>query len=154
MSTDPSTDSRTLPDLRQRAEARLQDTRAADRPEDIAVVRAEEVAGTFDVVLSNHVLHHLADGERDAFLRATAALATDVVIHSDIRRGRLAYALYALMIVPFAPGTFLRVDGLRSIRRSYAETELTCAVSDGWRVRRAKPFRLLAIHEPGGAGRA
>ncbi len=117
-------------------------------------VRAEALADalpesgeTFDVVISNHVLHHLPDVERRVFFTATASLATRVAIHSDIRRGRVAYALYAALVTPFAPGTFLRVDGLRSIRRSYRVPELASVVPSRWRVRPSRPFRLLAIHE-------
>lgn len=127
---------------------------ATRRPEagvEFRTVRVEDLAAAgerFDVVLSNHVLHHLADAERRAFLDASAALAIRVVVHSDIRRGRLAYALYAALVTPFALGTFLRVDGLRSIRRSYREPELAGAVPAGWTVRSARPFRLLALLLP------
>ena len=50
-----------------------------------------------------------------------------IVLHSDIERSRLAYGLYAVGVTPFAPGTFLRTDGLRSIRRSYRAAELAAA---------------------------
>ena len=110
-----------------------------------------EAGETFDLVFSNHVLHHLTDPQRRSFLAATASLASRVVIHSDIRRGRLAYTLYALLAIPFARGTFLRIDGLRSIRRSYRARELAEVVPRGWRVRPGRPFRLFAVLEAGSA---
>lgn len=113
------------------------------RATDAAALRAE--GERFDVVLSNHVLHHLdADGLR-RFAEDSLALSDGLVLHSDIRRGRLAYGLYAVGVTPLAPGTFLRTDGLRSIRRSYRVDELAQALGDGWSVEPGSPFRVLAI---------
>lgn len=115
---------------------------------DAASLRSEGAA--FDAVLSNHVLHHLSAGELVAFADESLALSRGIVVHSDIRRSRLAYALYAVGVTPFAPGTFLRTDGLRSIRRSYRVDELASALGGSWRVEAASPFRTLAL----GHGRA
>jgi 2-polyprenyl-3-methyl-5-hydroxy-6-metoxy-1,4-benzoquinol methylase len=98
----------------------------------------------FDLVLSNHVLHHLTASELIVFTVESRALSTGRVLHADIARSGAAYALYAAGITPFAPGTFLRTDGLRSIRRSYRAHELRDALS-GWQVERPAPFRLLAL---------
>lgn len=103
---------------------------------------------TFDVVLSNHVLHHLDDDELRRFAGASRQLATRRVLHNDIARSRLAYGLFAVGITPVAPGTFLRVDGLRSIRRSYRRDELAAALGPDWAVTSPASFRLLA--ESGG----
>ena len=101
----------------------------------------------FDVVVSNHVLHHLGDAERDAFLADSAALARQRVVHSDIRRSAAAYRSYALGVPLVAAGTFVAVDGLRSIRRSYTLRELAAVLPDGWRAEAAAPHRLLAIRD-------
>lgn len=118
---------------------------------DAASLRAE--GAVFDLVISNHVLHHL-DDDLHGFLDDSAALSRGPVLHSDIERGRLAYTLYAVGITPLAPGTFLRTDGLRSIRRSYTVPELRERLGSGapgsWRVERPTTFRLLAV----GTGRA
>lgn len=115
-----------------------------------ALVREGE---TYDAVLSNHVLHHLG-GALPAFADDSLALSRGIVLHSDIARSRRAYALYAVGITPFAPGTFLRTDGLRSIRRSYTRGELAVALQGAqpgvWTVDAPAPFRLLAV----GRGRA
>ncbi|WP_193596348.1 methyltransferase domain-containing protein [Microbacterium sp. YJN-G] len=103
----------------------------------------------FDVVLSNHVLHHLSSGELrtvlDDSLRLTAP--GGVVLHSDIARSRAAYALFAAATWPFArtllAGSFIRPDGLTSIRRAYTAGELAAAAGEGWRVESRMPFRLL-----------
>lgn len=101
----------------------------------------------FDLVLSNHVLHHLdAEGLRQ-FADDSRALSRGRVLHADIARGRLAYGLYAVGISPMAAGTFLRVDGLRSIRRSYLPAELAAALGSPWHVESPAPFRVLAVAE-------
>lgn len=101
----------------------------------------------FDAVISNHVLHHLG-GDLGAVVAQSRALSSGLVLHGDIARSRLAYALYAVGITPLAPGTFLRTDGLRSIRRSFTVDELRAVLdADGpatWTVRTPAPFRLLA----------
>ena len=99
---------------------------------------------TFDVVFSNHVLHHLGAAELHDFTQASQQLATVAVMHGDIARSRLAYNLFAVGIAPLAPGTFLRTDGLRSIRRSYRREELSAALGPEWSVSHPAPFRLLA----------
>ncbi|KQZ85492.1 hypothetical protein ASD56_03950 [Microbacterium sp. Root166] len=107
----------------------------------------------FDVVLSNHVLHHLGP-QLGGFLSESRQLSRGLVLHADIERRRLAYGLYAVGITPFAPGTFLRTDGLRSIRRSFTRAELALELDrhggSEWSVQRPVPFRLVAV----GQGRA
>lgn len=99
----------------------------------------------FDLVVSNHVLHHLdAEGLR-SFADDSLALSRGSVLHADIARGRLAYALYAVGVAPLSVGTFLHVDGLRSIRRSYRVPELADALGAPWRVDSPAPFRVLAV---------
>jgi 2-polyprenyl-3-methyl-5-hydroxy-6-metoxy-1,4-benzoquinol methylase len=118
---------------------------------DAATLLAE--GETFDAVVSNHVLHHLGDGLA-AFAADSLALAPrGLVLHSDIARSRLAYALYGVAVTPFAAGTFLRTDGLRSIRRSYTAPELAAALRaatpGAWSVRTPVPFRLVAVGRDG-----
>jgi 2-polyprenyl-3-methyl-5-hydroxy-6-metoxy-1,4-benzoquinol methylase len=107
-------------------------------------------AGRFDVVISNHVLHHLSSDDLTRFADESRRLSRGIVLHGDIERSRAAYGLYAVGITPFAPGTFLRTDGLRSIRRSYRAAELASALGDPWRVERPVAFRVLAV-APGSA---
>jgi len=121
------------------------------RRADAATLVGEGLA--FDAVVSNHVLHHLGDDLPD-FAEESLALSRGIVVHSDIARSRLAYGLYAVGITPFERGTFLRTDGLRSIRRSYTRSELAAALESGrpgaWTVHMPVPFRIVAV----GRGRA
>jgi len=101
----------------------------------------------FDVVVSNHVLHHLDDAARSSFLADSEQLATGRSLHSDIRRSRQAYRAYALASPLVSAGTFVRVDGLRSIRRSFTVPELQTVLPAGWRAERASPHRVLAVRD-------
>lgn len=104
----------------------------------------------FDVIFSNHVLHHLGDGELQGILDDSRRLLAPggIVVHRDIARSPAAYALFAAATWPFARtlfrGSFIREDGLISIRRSYTPRELAAAVPEGWQVRDRLPARLEA----------
>ncbi|WP_298043150.1 methyltransferase domain-containing protein, partial [uncultured Citricoccus sp.] len=98
----------------------------------------------FDVVISNHLLHHLDPAQLDAVLADSEALATVRAVHSDIRRAPAAYALFSAGTLPFFPRSYIRADGLASIRRSYTPAELAAAVRPGWRVQVQVPWRDLA----------
>ncbi|GAA3026874.1 methyltransferase domain-containing protein [Microbacterium dextranolyticum] len=107
------------------------------------VAEGERGGRQFDVVISNHLLHHLDDAQLRGLLADSASLSTALVVHSDISRSRLAYAAYAAGITPLAPGSFLRTDGLRSIRRSWTPGELAARLPEGWTVEHGGRFRLL-----------
>jgi 2-polyprenyl-3-methyl-5-hydroxy-6-metoxy-1,4-benzoquinol methylase len=96
----------------------------------------------FDVVISNHVLHHL-DG-LGTFLAESARLSRGTVIHNDLRRSPAAYALFFASSWVFT-GSYIREDGLTSIRRSYTAAELTAAAPAGWTVARHAPFHNLLL---------
>lgn len=105
----------------------------------------------FDVVVSNHLLHHLDPGGLQRLLADSEQLAHRLVLHNDLRRSSLAYRTYALLTRPLAGSSFLHADGLLSIRRSYRPDELI-DVRPGWSVRALRPFRLLLQLEPGAVG--
>lgn len=95
----------------------------------------------FDAVISNHVLHHLDPTEFTGLLDDSEQLTRRMAVHSDIARHRVGYALFSAGTLPL-PGSYIRRDGLTSIRRSYTPDELRAAVADrpDWRVRTAAPF--------------
>lgn len=97
----------------------------------------------FDLVISNHLVHHLDAAALAGLLADSRALATRLVLHSDLARSPVAYAAFAALSIPLGFGSFVRVDGLRSIRRSYRPGELAAAAGDGWRVEARFPYRLL-----------
>lgn len=117
-------------------------------------VTSRELAETgeqFEVVTSNHVLHHLDGQEFGALLADSERLAGDggIAVHGDIERSRLGYAGFWLGTLPFArtvlAGSYIRADGLTSIRRSHTAAELATVLPAGWRVRRGFPSRLEVL---------
>lgn len=97
----------------------------------------------FDFVVSNHVLHHLDNVT--GFLEQSAQRARVLSVHSDLARSRVAYAAFSVLSAPFFPGSFIRRDGLTSLRRSFTVTELREIAPAAWRVVPFAPSRLLAI---------
>jgi 2-polyprenyl-3-methyl-5-hydroxy-6-metoxy-1,4-benzoquinol methylase len=97
----------------------------------------------FDTVLSNHVLHHLGPADLGALLADSERLCRGVVLHGDIERATLAYAGFSVGTWPFFRGSFIRADGLTSIRRSFTFTELAAVAPPGWTVHRERPYRLV-----------
>lgn len=102
-----------------------------------------DVDEVFDFVVSNHVLHHLDDAP--GFLDQSAQRARVLSVHSDLARSRFAYAAFGILSAPFFPGSFIRADGLTSLRRSFTVAELREIAPLGWRVVPFAPSRLLAI---------
>lgn len=100
----------------------------------------------FDAVVSNHVLHHLDPEQLDGLLADTERLTRNIAVHSDISRHPIGYALFSAATLPL-PGSYIREDGLTSIRRSYTPAELanTVAGRAGWDVRTARPFINLLV---------
>ncbi|GGH36530.1 methyltransferase domain-containing protein [Microbacterium album] len=108
----------------------------------------------FDVVVSNHVLHHLDETARAALLADSERLVVQggAAVHGDIERSPAAYAAFAALTWPFQStllrDTFIREDGLTSIRRSTTAAELAGMLPEGWRVRRTFPSHLEAVWTP------
>jgi 2-polyprenyl-3-methyl-5-hydroxy-6-metoxy-1,4-benzoquinol methylase len=127
---------------------------AARRPETAGVTfrqafSAELVSEglTFDVVISNHVLHHVPAAELQQFLAESAALSRGTVIHNDLRRSIVAYAVFSVAALPLRR-SFIRQDGLTSIRRSYTPDELNALTAPDWTAERRFPFRTVLQYKP------
>ena len=126
--------------------------RSHPHPENVAFRRASTTdllrAGeTFDLVTSNHLLHHLSKEEVETICCETAQLSRGLVIHKDLERADLAYAGFAALAVPLFHRSFIAHDGLISVRRSFTRNELQEVVPQGWRVERTFPFHLLLLFD-------
>ncbi len=109
-----------------------------------------QVAGrgdVFDFVISNAVLHHLADDEVANFGRSARQCCRSKAIFSDIERHPAAVPLFAPLAKVFCPNSYACEDGLTSIRRSFTHIELRQLLGDSWNVFRKIPFRLVAMAE-------
>lgn len=98
----------------------------------------------FDIVISNHVMHHLDDRALLVLSHDAKYLARKLVVFNDIERGDLAWLAFNLTW-PFFWRSFITPDGLMSIRRSFTQHELSTLVGDEWHVKRIFPYRLLLI---------
>jgi 2-polyprenyl-3-methyl-5-hydroxy-6-metoxy-1,4-benzoquinol methylase len=105
---------------------------------------------SFDLVISNHMLHHLSPAELQGLLADSEILCRRAAIHGDIARSPAAYALFWAGTLPLFPGSFIRRDGLASIRRSYTAAELLAVARPGWDVQPESPYRNLLLFRPGG----
>jgi 2-polyprenyl-3-methyl-5-hydroxy-6-metoxy-1,4-benzoquinol methylase len=101
----------------------------------------------FDIVISNHLLHHLAIDELHRLLRESKRLSRKRIIFNDLERSDAAYGLFNLFSRPFFHRSFITADGLTSIKRSYTRQELASHIPGGWKVEPFFPFRLLLRYE-------
>lgn len=102
----------------------------------------------FDVVISNHMLHHLTPGQLAGVLGDSEQLCRSWAIHNDLRRSAAAYYLFLAGFWPLGLGSYICGDGLTSIRRSYTPEELRMAVPPEWRVERHGPWHNLLTYAP------
>lgn len=101
----------------------------------------------FDVVISNHLLHHLTDTELQSLCRDSERLASKLALHNDIRRSAAAYLGFNVTRL-FFHNSFIVEDGLLSIRRSFAPEELKSLAPPGWKVGTVFPYRNLLVYRP------
>lgn len=101
----------------------------------------------FDIVLSNHLMHHLKKPELSIICKDAEKLATQKIIFSDIERSDIGYISFKVAATPLFRNSFIVEDGLTSIKRSFRKEELQQALPRGWKVQRQFPFRLLAIND-------
>ena len=106
----------------------------------------------YDLVLSNHLLHHLSPDELQQLQEDTEQLCTGLGVHSDIRRSPMALGLFGLATLPLAGSSLIRRDGLTSIRRSYVPEELEQLLRTRWEVRTQRPYRNLLFWDAGRRG--
>lgn len=99
----------------------------------------------FNVVISNHVVHHLSQAQLKSICRDAEKLCDQLILFNDIERSRIGYILFSLIAPIFFRNSFIVEDGKISIRRSYRKNELQKSVPEGWIVKRKFPFRLLLI---------
>lgn len=133
-------DERAIAFARSRANPDRTDFRAAHSRD--LVARGE----SFDFVTSNHVLHHLEDGELPALLRDCERLTRIAALHSDLRRSQVAHALFGSFAPLLFRGSYIVEDGLTSIRRSFTPEELSEIAPPGWAVVPLAPFRQVLLY--------
>lgn len=102
---------------------------------------------SYDVVLSNHMLHHLDDAQLAGVLSDSEKLTRGVSLHNDLKRSNLSYALFLAGFWPLGLGSFICGDGLVSIRRSHTRSELQGAAPPNWHVEANGPWHNLLVYQ-------
>lgn len=102
---------------------------------------------TFDIVISNHLLHHLNTDELLAVCNDASILSNQLVLFNDIERSDIAFMFFRLLAPLLFRNSFISADGITSIKRSYTKNELQDSLPNSWSVYKQFPFRLLAIHQ-------
>jgi hypothetical protein len=69
-------------------------------------------------------------------------------LHNDLIRSPAAFALFSVAALPFRQ-SFIREDGLTSIRRSYTRAELAAAAPPGWSVEHSSVFHQVLAYRQG-----
>ncbi len=101
----------------------------------------------FDFIISNHLVHHLDKKELIRLLENTEQLNDGLLLFNDLRRSPIAWLLFnALTLFAFRK-SFIRADGLMSIRRSYRPEELRNSLPEGFEVESFPPFRMIIKRE-------
>ena len=89
-----------------------------------------EKLAPYDYVFANHLLHHLPSEQWPLLIDTLTRKTRNVFLVNDIRRARLAYAGFALFAGMFMHNSFIRADGLLSIRKGISVHEMRKAVSE------------------------
>jgi ubiquinone/menaquinone biosynthesis C-methylase UbiE len=104
--------------------------RAAENPVSSMEIRLgdadhiDATDGSFDVVHSSMVLHHLDPGPALAALREMARVASRAVIVNDLDRTEAWYLGARLLALLTTTNTYTRNDGPLSVRRAYRPNEV------------------------------
>jgi 2-polyprenyl-3-methyl-5-hydroxy-6-metoxy-1,4-benzoquinol methylase len=102
---------------------------------------------SYDFVISNHLLHHLQQPEIVALLGEVELVTKKRAIMNDLSRSYISYIFFGALTLPIRKHSFLHIDGLRSIRRSYRVKEFESLGLKNWRFKSKFPFRVLGIHD-------
>lgn len=101
----------------------------------------------FDIVISNHLMHHLIEAELAALCEDAEKLASKRVLFNDIERSDIGYASFRTFAPLIFRNSFIVEDGLTSVKRSFRKQELRQLLPAEWQVHRQFPFRLLAVFD-------
>lgn len=103
---------------------------------------------TYDIVISNHLLHHLSENEIKAMCHDSESLCRDLILFNDIERSDIGYLSFSAIAPILFRNSYIAADGKISIKRSFRKGELQNVLPEGWDVSRKFPFRLIATFRP------
>jgi 2-polyprenyl-3-methyl-5-hydroxy-6-metoxy-1,4-benzoquinol methylase len=100
----------------------------------------------FDLVISNHLLHHLSPDQVSTLCQDVEGFKPRLVVFNDIHRSAIAYLLFRLFIPLLFRRSFVWEDGARSILRAYTSKELEKIIPPTWMIKRRYPFHQLVMY--------
>lgn len=105
-----------------------------------------------DYIMANHVLHHLSEESIVQLLKMTTKVARHGFLFNDIHRRQSSYLAYSLIAKLLFHNSFAYIDGRRSIRKGFLQTELQALVekarvSDRVTIGTAVPGRVYLTHQ-------
>lgn len=100
---------------------------------------------SFDLIISNHVVHHLNEAEILDLSEECARLCDGLVIWNDLRRSQLSWWLFTLLAWPLHINSFAWYDGRISIKRAFVKAELRALLPVRWQILEHGLFRVVAI---------
>ncbi|MCH8567677.1 MAG: methyltransferase domain-containing protein [Balneolales bacterium] len=101
----------------------------------------------YDFVISNHLMHHLDSSDLKTLVYNSALLCKKALIFNDLSRSDLAWSCFNMLTLFTFRNSFIRYDGLISIRRSYTAEELREILPDFLEVQSFHPFRLVVRYD-------
>lgn len=101
----------------------------------------------FDIVISNHLVHHLSKQELKSVCMDSQKLSKSLILFNDIERSLIGYLSFSLFAPLLFQNSYIVRDGKISIKRSYRKAELKQVLPNGWKVKRKFPFRLFAVYK-------
>jgi|AntAceMinimDraft_1070359.scaffolds.fasta_scaffold11413_3 2-polyprenyl-3-methyl-5-hydroxy-6-metoxy-1,4-benzoquinol methylase len=108
---------------------------------------------TFDLIITNHVIHHLRDNELTELANECERLNDGLVLWNDLKRSKTSWWLFSLIGWPLHMNSFAWEDGRVSIKRAFIMAELARLLPNNWEVSEHGLFRLAAILKKNNAGK-
>ncbi len=114
---------------------------------------ALDIAGRYDYIMCNHVLHHLDDGEIRRFFQGTYHSCGRRILINDLLRSYWSIIGFWLFATCFLRDSFARTDGIISVRKGFRRVEIeeiiaTCPWSTpgtDYRIGHTLPGRLYVV---------
>jgi ubiquinone/menaquinone biosynthesis C-methylase UbiE len=100
---------------------------------------------TFDVVLSNYMVHHIRDIHKVADFLAEVYRTGKSWLIVDFERKVMGPLMMKMAVAPFFPPQVLIDDGIKSIRRAYRASEINIILNELQKEGRAKGMKARPL---------
>lgn len=105
------------------------------------------IGETFDLIITNHVVHHLSNADIKELAQECSRLNDGLVVWNDLKRSKISWLAYSFVAWPLHLNSFAWNDGRISIKRAFLKSELTHLLPNHWQISEHGLFRLVATLE-------